>query len=453
LKELGIIFGRKNLSAIGLTLPNGKHKPQTSDEQRAALERLLANDERLLAKKLRRTEVLRRRAQAGYVLTQTESLELAEMFGQESLADLGLSDARSLGPATFALQQEPRRCLPAVVVRKERPATATPAPTANNRIAQDNFYPRWLPQPNLLASTARDRHFVAEIDDDHRAHLRFGDGELGMAPTPATTLRARYRVGNGRAGNVGAEAISHMVLRKTKIEGVRIRVRNPLPAEGGTEPEPLDEVKLFAPGSFRHELERAITEDDYARLSERGRTTSVQRAASALGWSGSWQEMRVAIDPVGTDEASAGLLEEIEGTLYRYQRIGHDLAVLPAAYVPLDIRIIICVEPHYLRGHVKAALLDIFSDRDLDGGRRGLFHPDNLTFGQSIYLSQLVAAAAGVEGVESVKVEKLERLFEGSRQEIQNGLLPVGPLEVARLDNDRSFPERGQMVLDVRGGR
>lgn len=453
LKELTVIFGRKNLETVGLKLPDGRRRPQTSDDQRAALERLLAHDEQLLAKKLRRVEVLRRRTLAGYVLTRVESLELEEMFGVELVTELGLTDERAFGPATLALQQEPRECLPAVVVRRARDEQASPAPAENNRIAQNNFYPRWLPQPNLLASTTRDRHFVAEIDNDRRAHLRFGDGELGMPPSPSTTLRARYRVGNGRAGNVGAEAISIMVLRKTMIDGVRIRVRNLLPAQGGTEPELVDEAKLFAPGSFRHELERAITEDDYARLSERGRATSVQRAAAAFSWSGSWHEMRVAIDPAGTGEASAGLLEEIEGALYGYRRIGHDLAVLPAVYVPLDIRIIICVEPHYLRGHVKSALLDIYSNRALEGGRRGLFHPDNLTFGQSIYLSQLVAAAEGVEGVESVRIEKLERLFEGSRQEVQNGLLPLGPLEVARLDNDRNFPERGIMVLDVRGGR
>jgi len=161
----------------------------------------------------------------------------------------------------------------------------------------------------------------------------------------------------------------------------------------------------------------------------------------------------VAVDPMGTEAASAGLLEEIEGTLYGYRRIGHDLTVLPATYVSLNIRVLVCVAPHFLRGHVKAALLDVFSNRELRGGKRGLFHPDNLTFGQNIHLSQLVAAAQSIEGVESVRVEKLERLFEGSQGEIEKGLLPLSPLEVARLDNDRSFPERGLLVLDVRGGR
>jgi len=89
----------------------------------------------------------------------------------------------------------------------------------------------------------------------------------------------------------------------------------------------------------------------------------------------------------------------------------------------------------------------------LPDGRLGFFHPDNLTFGEGIYLSKLVAAAQAVTGVESVKVNKLQRLYEPPNSEIENGVLPLGPLEVARLDNDPSFPENGRLILDVRGGR
>jgi len=55
--------------------------------------------------------------------------------------------------------------------------------------------------------------------------------------------------------------------------------------------------------------------------------------------------------------------------------------------------------------------------------------------------------------VESVKVTKLERLYEGPNHEIENGLLLLGPLEIAQLDNDPSSPEHGQLKLNVTGGR
>jgi predicted phage baseplate assembly protein len=295
---------------------------------------------------------------------------------------------------------------------------------------------------------------VVEIDNDGRAHLRFGNGELGRAPSANSKFTASYRVGNGPRGNVGAEAIRSLVFRKQRMSGVNLLVRNPLPAQGGIEAEPVAEVKLFAPVTFLRELQRAVTADDYTRLAERGAGAKLQRAAAApLRWTGSWYEAQVAVDPFGSEELDPELGEEVAGYLYRYRRIGHDLRVLPASYVPLQIGLNVCVLPHHLRAHIKTALLDLFSNRELANGQRGFFHPDNLSFGEGIYLSKLVAVAQAVPGVESVQVSVLQRLYEGKNQEIENGILPLGPLEVGRLDNDPSFPEHGRLQLNLRGGR
>jgi hypothetical protein len=56
-------------------------------------------------------------------------------------------------------------------------------------------------------------------------------------------------------------------------------------------------------------------------------------------------------------------------------------------------------------------------------------------------------------GVESVMVRALHRLFEGPMGEIEQGVLALGPLEIARLDNDRSLPEHGVLTIETRGGR
>lgn len=311
----------------------------------------------------------------------------------------------------------------------------------------------WEPRPDLLESGPDDRHFVVEIDNDRRSHLRFGDGASGRIPDAGMTFQAVYRVGNGPSGNVGAEAISHIVFSSNLPGGIDICPRNPLPAAGGTAPEPIAEAKLFAPHAFREERQRAIIADDYAQIVMRDFKQKVQRAAAKLCWSGSWYEVPVAVDPLGSEEADEELLCEITGRLYRYRRIGHDVVVKPARYVSLDIAMTVCVLPHYLRGHVKAELLHLFSNRLLPDGRKGFFHPDNLTFGEGIYFSKLVAAAQAVAGVESVMVTKLERLFEGPNQEIENGILPLSPFEVARLDNDPSYPENGKLSMDIRGGR
>jgi hypothetical protein len=179
----------------------------------------------------------------------------------------------------------------------------------------------------------------------------------------------------------------------------------------------------------------------------------VQNAAAALRWTGSWYEVLVAIDPYGQTGADETLLAEVTGYLYPFRRMGHDLRVVLSEYAPLDLALTICVKPGYLAGHVKAALLERFSNRRLPGGALGFFHPDNLTFGEGVRLSQIVAVAQAVAGVESVIVERCHRLFESDISVLEQGILHLEPMEVVRLDNDPNFPENGKLELIMKGGR
>lgn len=311
----------------------------------------------------------------------------------------------------------------------------------------------WTSRYDLIESGPDDRHFVVEIDDDGIAHLRFGDGELGFPPAAGTTFAANYRIGNGVSGNVGPESITLMVLGKTSVDGAVVTVRNPLAAQGGTDAESVAEAKLFAPHAFRDpaQIQRAIIADDYALIAERNH--AIQRAAAALVWTGSWYEADVSIDPIGSEDASGPLLKQITRQLRRFRRIGHDLHVKPARYVPLNLKLEICVLPHYQRSHVKAALLEVFGQRTLPGGKLGFFHPDNLTFGEGVFLSKIIAVAQAVAGVASVSVTRLQRLFESPNGELAAGVLALRNDEVAQLDNDPNWPERGKLEIELCGGR
>lgn len=311
----------------------------------------------------------------------------------------------------------------------------------------------WYPQADLLGSHGNDRHFVVEINDNRQAQLRFGDNELGRSPKPGTRFKASYRVGNGPVGNVGAEAINRMVFRRNFPNDVTIQLRNPFPAQGGTAPEALAEARLLAPHAFRDTLQRAITADDYAQIVMRDFAGKVQKASATLRWTGSWYQVLVAVDPFAASEIGPQLLCEIDRHLRRYRRIGHDVQVIFARTVALHLGIKVCVLPGYLQGHVKAALLEVFSNRLLTNGQRGFFHPDNLSFGDGIYLSKLVAAAQALTGVESVTVTTFNRLFAAPDNEIENGVLPLAAIEIARLDNNANFPENGKFDVKMEGGR
>lgn len=438
IEEVVRIFGGEAAVEVGLA----HEKPLTGEKQitgrkppcqkqASALEELLAKESLYLARKRRRVSVLLKRARSGYVMRAVGAKEIEEMFGPAFALDLKNPD--HFIPASLSVQQDPRLAFPSI------------------RITEKKNGEEWTARRDLLNSGPQDRHFVAEIENDLHARMRFGDGEMGREPDLDGVFEAKYRIGNGLAGNMGAEAISYLVLSAAGLGGIK-KVRNPLPARGGVDPEPLAEVKLFAPGTFRKYLQRAIVAEDYALLVERDFADRVQNAAAKMRWNGSWYEVRVAVDPLGSAKADDVLLSEVAGRLHRYRRIGHNLGVKPAHYVPLDIEMEVCVLPHYHAGQVEAELLDVFSNRVLPDGSLGFFHPDNLTFGKGVRLSKLVAAAMSVKGIESLRVTKLERLYEGSNHEIENGILPIGPLEVARMDNDPGFPENGKLVLHMGGG-
>lgn len=333
-------------------------------------------------------------------------------------------------PAARRLRQDPRNARPEIVVRTGTDESSIPGG------------PVWTPRPDLVASTGEDRHFVVEVENDRSARLRFGDGFLGGALPAGDYVHASYRFGCGQAGNVGAEVIKYIVTAD-RITGVRLDVRNPLPAQGGIEPETLDEVKVRAPFSFRRELQRAVTADDYARLVEREFADEVQRAAAELRWTGSWYEARVAIDPRQASASDRSLPHRVLRRLLRYRRIGHDLHVGIAVQVPLEIVLTVCVEPSFVAGHVRQALLERLG---------GFFHPDNLTFADSIFVSRLVAEARAVAGVENVVVTRLQRFGGPDEDALASGALTLGPFEIARLDNDPSAPEHGTLTV-VMGGK
>ncbi len=430
--EARCIFGAKSLEEVDLWfIETSKGRDSSCKKQARALKKLLGLKDVYLDRKRRRVDLLAKRARSGYLMGIAEISEIEAMFGVRFALELKRS--ADYTSARISTGQDPRMAYPCVSVKETKTGVV------------------WTAKRDLLESGLLDRHFVAEMENDGHAVLRFGDGYQGEAPLAGVEMEAVYRIGNGQAGNVGREAISYVVFHVPGKNGIKC-VRNPMPAVGGTDPEPLADVKLFAPGALCKDLQRAITTDDYALLVERDFEDRVQRAAAEMRWNGSWYEVHVAVDPRQTTEADDLLLNEVEGRLQRYRRIGHNLAVRPADYVPLDLEMIVCVLDNHDRGRVKADLLDVFSNRTLPDGRLGLFHPDNLTFGMGIRLSDLISAAQKVPGVETVVVTKLERLFEGPEHEIENGILVIGLMEVARLDNDPSFPENGRLALLMRGG-
>jgi hypothetical protein len=304
----------------------------------------------------------------------------------------------------------------------------------------------WHPQRDLLNSRPDATDFVVEQESDGTAYLRFGDDTYGLRPNTDTTFEATYRVGNGTRGNVGAEAIAHIVTLESLIE----KVRNPMPARGGVDPEAMEDLRQKAPSAFRIQ-ERAVTPEDYAEVTQRH--PQVQKAAATFRWTGSWYTVFITVDRLGGLPVDGDFEREIRQHLEKYRMAGYDLKVDAPRFVSLELEMTVCVLPDYFRSNVKAALLEAFSNRLLPDGRRGFFHPDNFTFGQPVYLSQLYAIAQAVPGVSSVNEIGLKRRGSPKKTALHSGKLELNRLEIARLDNDPNFPENGLLTFTMQGGK
>ncbi|HET6976774.1 MAG TPA: putative baseplate assembly protein [Pyrinomonadaceae bacterium] len=307
----------------------------------------------------------------------------------------------------------------------------------------------WKARRELLNSGPVDKAFVAEVETDGATYLRFGDGQLGLRPASDTELFATYRVGNGTAGNIGANTLFHIVTAEAVAEN---GVTNFLPARGGVSPETIEEVRQRAPSAFRQQ-ERAVTPPDYQEIATRPDVAEacdldVQRAAATQRWTGSWYTMFLTIDRLQGRDVNDAFETKLRRCMERFRMAGEDLEVDGPQYVPLEIVMGVCVKPGYFFSDVARELLDVFSNRTLADGRLGVFHPDNFSFGQPVFLSSLIAKAQNVTGVESVNVKKFQRQGIDSNEAILSGSLNLGRLEIARLDNDRNFPERGVFTLE-----
>ena len=305
----------------------------------------------------------------------------------------------------------------------------------------------WTPRRELLASDGEATDFVVETENDGVALLRFGDDVHGRRPDPGTIFTATYRVGNGTSGNVGAKAIYHIV---SDVSGVFSAVANPMPAAGGIDPEDIDAARRDAPEAFRTQ-ERAVTAADYAAAAER--RAEVQRAAATFRWTGSWHTVFVSADRFGGAAVDTRFEARLRHHLERFRMAGYDLEVDAPRYVALDIALHICVLPGYFRSEVLRAVCAELGAGVLPDGRLAVFHPDNFSFGQPVYLSRIVAAAQSVEGVEAVRPLKFQCMAAPDAASLENGVIPIGRLEIAQLANNPNFRERGRLTLEAAGGK
>jgi hypothetical protein len=316
-------------------------------------------------------------------------------------------------------------------------------------LTDQNSADTWVVELDLLHSAGDAKNFVAETEDDGTTSLRFGDGTFGVQVVSGDVFYARYRVGGGTVGNVGNDVLSIIASDDPLAQGNITAVRNPLPATGGLDPQSLDSVRAAAPYAFKTQ-ERAVTAADYGTMAKVV-DPAIQQARGTFRWTGSWNTVFIAVEPQGTETISAATKQQIVSGMELYRMAGHDVAVDAPIYVSLEIAICFCLTPGYLAPDVQEAILLALSAGTNPDGSVGLFSQQNFTFGQTVYLSPIIAAVQQIAGVSSVTASTFQRQGQPATSGLTTGSIPMQSLEIARLANDPNYPEHGVLTVTVCG--
>ncbi|MGH8256695.1 MAG: putative baseplate assembly protein, partial [Steroidobacteraceae bacterium] len=152
-----------------------------------------------------------------------------EQFTGLNLNNVAVVTAASKLVTVKSFEDEPNLTLSAYGLMHYDANKAIPVITLTSVLDADKQ--TWTAEQDLLADGPTDTHFVVEIEFDGTARLRFGDSVNGLRPDSDTSFTASYRLGNGTAGNVGADTLIHC-----DDVGV-VTCTNPLAAIGGADPE------------------------------------------------------------------------------------------------------------------------------------------------------------------------------------------------------------------------
>jgi hypothetical protein len=160
----------------------------------------------------------------------------------------------------------------------------------------------------------------------------------------------------------------------------------------------------------------------------------------------------VAIQPQLGEDPTDELLADVRRSLETVRKIGELVRVVPPRYRPLLLELDVTLAPGTIRRQIAHHLARLLSSGWLHDGTPALFNPANLAFATPVYSSPIIAAVHAVTGIDAVTLSQFGFLDETAAGSVASEL-PLGTLEIARLDNDPTQPEHGYALVSLTGGR
>ncbi len=259
---------------------------------------------------------------------------------------------------------------------------------------------KWEEVKNFYRSGASDRHFAVDL---RTGRIQFGDGKRGaIPPKGGDNIRVICRISQGANGNAGAGTITVLDGEMPQVTSVS----NLHPAEGGTDPESVEEARLRGPWVIKHR-DRAVTEEDFVELAK--------EASPLVGAARCYAEeglVHVVVVPASDDPRplpNQRLVSDVSDYLDARRLINTRIRVEGPVYQTIELQTRVVLRPSY-QGHfaeVAARIrqaLHLFV-HPLKGGSDGSGWP----MGRALHLSELYYLLESVDGIEVVEEVRIRR--------------------------------------------
>ncbi len=236
------------------------------------------------------------------------------------------------------------------------------------------------------------RAYTVRLDEDGLLELGFGDGVHGRRlPTGSGNVRAEFRVGTGLAGNLAPASFTKPAKPHPRIAAVR----QPLPATGGNDREPVESLRRAAPATVLT-LERAVALADFEHLAASHASVWQARAFRRPAPGARGARVEVVVVPAGGGELAPELAEELHA--YLAARALPEVTIRVSRYTPreLELAATLGVDPSF--GEAEAIVAAA------RGALLAAFALETRHIGDDAFLSAAYAAIENVAGVVNSRI-------------------------------------------------
>ncbi|SHG51769.1 putative baseplate assembly protein [Massilia sp. CF038] len=257
----------------------------------------------------------------------------------------------------------------------------------------------WHETDSLAGLGAQERKFVTHTNDEGKTSIIFGNGIAGARlPGGQENVRAVYRSGIGRPGNVKAEQIS---LLSTRPLGAK-SVINPLRASGGANAETRDQTRKNVPLALMA-LDRLVSVQDHADFA---RTFGgVGKAVAAERSDGRREVVHLTI--AGVDDQPIDDNSDLLRNLRAALRLNGDPALPIRLQVRERLALVVSAKVRILPDYAWEAVEAQLRVKMLDA-----FSFDALELGSDLFASHAIAVLQGVRGVDYVDLDVFDVISE-----------------------------------------